>query len=119
MAAHLVPSNLPVEHLPTVGDCVKLAEMTDNYYEKFYVTVKELPCEANDFNYVGIVSNQLVYSPLEFGSDIKFKQDHIYFVIECHIPVDYVMHVINTLKNNQGVLQTLENSIVRRMSFDD
>ena len=113
----LLENSSPFNHEPILGEVVKICEigtirMIDGsekpYSEKFFVSIKELPSESNDYTYSGIVSNKLIYSKQEMGSIVSFKHKHIIEITGRVHSIESTLHTINMLKRNPELLQLFQ-----------
>ena len=121
--SHLENSS-PFNHEPILGEVVKICEigtlrMIDGsekpYSEKFFVSIKELPTESNDYTYSGIVSNKLIYSKQEMGSIITFKHKHIIEMTGRVHSYEVSEFYINLLKRNPELLRMFQKIAVKKM----
>lgn len=114
----------PFNHEPILGEVVKICEigtirMIDGsekpYSEKFFVSIKELPTESNDYTYSGIVSNKLIYSKQEMGSIVSFKHKHIIEMTGRVHSIEVSEFYINLLKRNPELLRMFQKIAVKKM----
>lgn len=113
----LVENSAAFDYSPILGEVVKICEigtvkMIDGsdkpYSERFFVSIKELPSESNNFTYNGIVSNDLIHSKHKIGSSIQFKHINIIELTGRVHSIESTLHTINMLKRNPELLQLFQ-----------
>ena len=109
----LLINESPVTRTPMLGEAVKICltgETVDGkeFKERFFVTIKHLPSEENDYQFVGIISNKLIYSPLKLGQDIHFKQEHILELSGRIHSIEASLAIFELFKADPKSLQALE-----------
>ena len=119
----LVYNDAPFEHSPILGEVVKVCEIgtikladgTEKpYSEKYFVSIKELPSESNEYTYSGVVSNKLIYSKQQMGSILKFKHEHIIEITGRVHSMESTHFYIDLLRRNPQLLQLFQTLTVKK-----